>query len=150
MDRRARKLAERLQVRGWQLAVAESLTGGLLSAGAARGPDAGKWFRGGIVAYQPEIKFDLLKVPEGPVVSKICATEMARGVRELLHADVGIAVTGVGGPEPEEDVEPGTVWVAVSTPERETSELARFAGRPPPEVCELSCVFALDLAIKVL
>jgi nicotinamide mononucleotide (NMN) deamidase PncC len=85
---------------GRTLAVAESLTGGLLSSAFARASGSGEWFRGGIVAYSSAVKYDLLDVPGGPVVSETAAVAMARGAGRLLEADVAVAVTGVGGPDP--------------------------------------------------
>ncbi|MGH8958520.1 MAG: CinA family protein [Acidimicrobiia bacterium] len=96
------------------VAVAESCTGGMLASKIAETPGCGDWFRGGVVAYHPEIKFGLLAVPEGPVVSRRAAQAMAVGVRSLLGADVGIGITGVAGPDEEEGQPVGTVFVAVS------------------------------------
>lgn len=77
-------------------------------------PGCGDWFRGGVVAYHPEVKFELLAVPEGPVVTRRAALAMAVGVRSLLGADIGLGITGVAGPEEEEGQPVGTVYVAVS------------------------------------
>src|SRR3954451_14054851 len=78
---------------GRTLAVAESLTGGLLANAFARAPGSGEWVRGGIVAYSSAVKYDMLEVPEGPVVSEAAAVAMARGAGRLLEADVAVAVT---------------------------------------------------------
>jgi PncC family amidohydrolase len=96
------------------VAVAESCTGGLVMAQIVATPGAGDWFRGGVVAYDKEVKFDLLGVKPGPVVTSAAAQHMARSVRELLGADLGIATTGEAGPEPEEDVPVGTLFVGVA------------------------------------
>ncbi len=134
----------------WQLAVAESLTGGLLSAAIAQGKDARRWFKGGVVAYQRAVKETLLHVSEGPLVSERCACEMAAGVAALLHADIGLAITGVGGPDPDEGHEPGTVWVAVRTPMGTRAEHLQIGGTSPDEVCSLSCRHAIELARRTL
>ena len=84
---------------GRTLAVAESLTGGLLASTFARAPGASEWFRGGIVAYCSQVKYDVLDVPNGPVVSEAAATAMARGAARLLKGNIALAVTGVGGPD---------------------------------------------------
>jgi PncC family amidohydrolase len=97
------------------VAVAESLTGGMLSTRFAQAPGASEWFRGGIVAYATEVKHDLLGIRPGPVVSRQAAIDMVDGVSKLLDASVAIAVTGVGGPGPQDDQPPGTVWVGVLT-----------------------------------
>src|SRR5690606_15762968 len=66
-----------------------------------------------IVSYASEVKFDVLGVPEGPVVSAETASAMAAGARRVLGADVGVAVTGVAGPDPQDGREPGTVFVGL-------------------------------------
>ncbi len=104
------------------IACAESLTGGGVSARLAGVPGASDAFRGGLVAYQEDVKRDVLAVRaetlEGPgVVSEACAREMAAGVRRLLGADVGISLTGAAGPEPHGGQPPGTIWIALDTDE---------------------------------
>lgn len=143
-------LAEALGNRGWQLAVAESLTGGLLGATIAQGPDASTWYRGGVIAYQYTTKQKLLGVSEVPVVSEACAREMAASVRTLMEANVGLAATGVGGPRPEEGEPAGTVWLAVVAPHRDAARLHRLRGLSPTDVLLMSCVLAVDLLIEVL
>jgi nicotinamide-nucleotide amidase len=96
------------------VAVAESLTGGELAARFASAPGAGDWFRGGIVAYASDVKYDLLDVPVGPVVSEAAAAAMAAGACRLLGADVSVAVTGVAGPDDQDGEPPGTVWLALA------------------------------------
>ncbi len=101
-----------LRSRGWTLGLAESLTGGLIGARLTAVPGASDVFRGGLISYAGEVKFDLLDVPEGPVVSEEAVTAMARGAARLLEANCAIAVTGVAGPDPLDGEEPGTVWMA--------------------------------------
>jgi len=101
-----------LRQRGWTLALAESLTGGLIGARLTAVPGASDVFRGGLVSYAGDVKFNLLDVPEGPVVSEEAVTAMARGAAMLLGADCAIAVTGVAGPDPLDGEDPGTVWMA--------------------------------------
>ena len=96
------------------VAVAESCTGGLVMARIVATPGAGDWFRGGVVAYDKEVKTDLLGVKPGPFVTAAAAQQMARSVRELLGADLGIATTGEAGPDPQEDVPVGTLFVGVA------------------------------------
>jgi nicotinamide-nucleotide amidase len=134
----------RAAVRGgiW-VAVVESLTGGSLASRLARLPDASEWFRGSVVAYASSVKHDLLGVPDVPVVSESSARAMAEGASSLLHADVSIAVTGEAGPEPQDDVPVGTVWMAVSDGRRTTARLRRFDGNPD-EVVRATCDDALS------
>src|SRR3954453_23793618 len=79
------------------LAVAESLTGGLLVQALAKTEGSGEWLRGAVVAYASEVKHGLLGVTATKVVTAEAAREMATGVRIALGADVAVAVTGVGG-----------------------------------------------------
>jgi nicotinamide-nucleotide amidase len=150
IHRQVEILGENLQRAGWQLGVAESLTGGQLAAGISEGPQASEWFKGAVVAYQPATKHKLLGVSDGPVVSERCAVEMARGVAALLDAEVGVALTGVGGPGPAEGHAPGTVWLAVHTPNGEVARLTHLEGRDPSEVCTMSCALAIYLANEAL
>lgn len=117
-------LMAELSARGLTLGVAESLTGGLLTAELVRPPGASAVVNGGIVAYQTELKRDLLGVDgellerEGPVHAEV-ARQMADRVRRAVAidgrpADLGIATTGVAGPDPQGDAEVGTVFIGVA------------------------------------
>lgn len=123
---------------GRTLAVAESLTGGLLASAFARASGSSQWFRGGIVAYSSAVKYDLLEVPGGPVVSEKAAAAMARGAGRLLKADIAVAVTGVGGPDPQDGEPPGTVWVATWPEEMGAAVLLHLSGSPE-SICEQVC-----------
>jgi nicotinamide-nucleotide amidase len=129
-DPTAERIGELLTGDGRTLAVAESLTGGQLSARFAATPGSTDWYLGALVAYASEVKFDVLGVPPGPVVSESAVAAMAEGVVQLLGADVGVAVTGVAGPEPQDGSEPGTVWFAVHDAEGTLTRLERFDGSP--------------------
>jgi nicotinamide-nucleotide amidase len=107
-------VAQLLVERGLTLAVAESLTGGLVAARLVNVPGASGWFRGGVVAYASDVKRSVLDVPDGPVVSAAAARAMATGVQHLLGADVGLGVTGVAGPDGQDGERPGTVFMAVA------------------------------------
>jgi len=110
----AARVADAAQRAGATVAVAESLTAGALAQELAAAPNASTWFAGGIVAYRAESKFRVLSVSQGPVMSRRCAEEMARGARDLFAADVSVATTGVGGPGEEEGHPAGTVFVAIA------------------------------------
>lgn len=90
--RLAEMIAELADSEHRDIAVAESLTGGIVASTLAAAPRSSKWFRGGVVAYASDVKHDLLKVPPGPVVSAQAARAMAEAVRRLLNA---------GGDQPE-------------------------------------------------
>ncbi|MGL4172531.1 MAG: CinA family protein [Actinomycetota bacterium] len=102
------------------LATAESLTGGLLAGALTEIPGASEVYRGGVVSYATDLKQHLLGVDQallaqhGPVHPEV-AESMARGVRHLLSADIGVATTGVAGPATQ-GAPVGTVWVAVMGP----------------------------------
>ncbi|MCL2788269.1 MAG: nicotinamide-nucleotide amidohydrolase family protein [Micrococcales bacterium] len=103
---------------GWTVATAESLTGGLLTAALVAVPGASDVVRGGITAYQDEVKAQILGVDAallertGPVTAEVAGL-MAQGACRVLGADIGISTTGVAGPASVGDVEPGTAYVAV-------------------------------------
>src|SRR5690606_31745765 len=84
----------------------------------------------GIVAYEPQVKFGLLGVEPGPVVTEGCARTMAESGARLLDADLCLALTGVGGPDPDEGQPPGTVWFAVRSPDGTVAECRVFGGSP--------------------
>ncbi len=134
--------------RGWTLGVAESVTGGLVTGRLTAVPGASRVLRGGIVSYASEVKFDLLDVPEGPVVTEEAALAMAHGVRRVTSADVGLALTGVAGPDSQDGMRPGTLFAAVVWPEAggTTDRVAHI--RLPGDrdtMRQLSVISALDL-----
>jgi nicotinamide-nucleotide amidase len=100
------------KAQGLTLALAESLTGGMISSRLCDIPGASAAFRGAIVSYASDVKFDVLGVPEGPVISEAAAAAMVEGACRVLKADVGIAVTGVAGPDGQDGEEPGVVFMA--------------------------------------
>ncbi len=110
-----------LTERGQTLAVAESLTGGLVAGVFTAVPGASRCFRGSVTAYATELKSLVLGVDgallatRGAVDADV-ARQMARGVRRVLGADWGIATTGVAGPDPQDGQPVGTVYVAVTGP----------------------------------
>jgi nicotinamide-nucleotide amidase len=107
-----------LEAHGWTLGVAESLTAGLIGARIGAVPGASRTFRGSIASYATEVKQSVLGVTSEHVVSEQCAIEMAVGAQRVLGADVGIAATGVAGPDEQDGQPPGTVWFAIALPDR--------------------------------
>jgi nicotinamide-nucleotide amidase len=103
-----------LEAQGLTLGVGESLTGGMVGARLTAVDGASRWFRGSVVAYDARVKFDVLGVPEGPVVSAAAARAMAKGAARVLGADVGLAVTGVAGPTEQDGQPVGTVWLGIA------------------------------------
>ncbi|HEY5104559.1 MAG TPA: competence/damage-inducible protein A [Acidimicrobiales bacterium] len=142
-------IAQRLVARGFTLAVAESLTGGLIASRLVNVAGASQWFRGGVVSYASQVKFDLLGVPVGPVVSAEAAEFMASGVRTLLGADVGLSVTGVAGPEEQDGQIAGTVFVGLAIGDAVESVSLRLPG-DRPRVRAYSAISALDALRRTL
>ncbi len=121
-----------LAERGWTLGTAESMTAGMVAGRITSVPGASEEFRGGIVAYATDLKESLLRVPvdtltRAGAVSEETALAMAAGAREVLAVDVALAVTGSAGPDPQEQP-PGTVVIAVATPEDARSRTLRLPG----------------------
>ncbi len=119
-DEAARTAIGLLISQGLTVGTAESLTGGLVAAALTTVPGASAVFRGGIVAYAADLKASLLGVPAQMLarvgtVHPDVALAMASGARERLAAAVGLATTGVAGPDPAEGQPVGTVHIAVST-----------------------------------
>ena len=133
-----------LQAGGLTLGMAESMTGGLIASRCTEVPGSSSWFQGSVVSYASKVKFDLLGVPEGPVVSEEAATSMAEGARRALEADVGLSVTGVAGPSEQDGQPVGTVFVGLALGEGTEVEHLRLAG-DRTVIRQLAAISALDL-----
>lgn len=122
--------------RGLTVATAESLTAGLLAAALADVPGASGTLQGGVVAYQNRVKEQVLGVDadllehRGAVDGDV-AVQMAQGVRRVLGADVGLATTGVAGPEPHQGKPVGTVYLGISGLGEDHSALLHLEGDRP-------------------
>jgi competence/damage-inducible protein cinA C-terminal domain len=112
------QIGELLRHKGLSIATAESCTVGSICALIGRVAGASDYLQGGIIAYQAELKDELLGVPlslieKYHVVSREVAEAMALGISERLHTDIGIASTGIAGPTGGDSIRPvGTVWLA--------------------------------------
>ncbi|MGH9023565.1 MAG: competence/damage-inducible protein A [Acidimicrobiia bacterium] len=135
----------RLDELGWTLGVAESLTGGLVGARLAAVPGASRSFRGSVVSYAAEVKRSLLGVTAEKVVSEECASEMALGARRVLGADVGLAVTGVAGPESQDGEPVGTVILGIVLPDAAPETVRISLPGERQTVRDLAVVSLLDL-----
>jgi len=128
---------QRLTESGKTISFAESCTGGLLVSSLAQIPGASKFLMGGIVAYNTQIKIDVLKVKDQlikkySVVHEKVASAMAENVRKLMHADIGVATTGNAGPtKGDSDAPLGTCIIAIAT--KDTTEVYRFQYGQPRE-----------------
>jgi nicotinamide-nucleotide amidase len=141
-----------LRSRGATVAVAESLTGGLLAAALSEPAGASTVLRGGVVVYATDLKASLAGVDEhllairGAVDAEV-ARQLAAGVRDRLVATFGIGVTGVAGPDPQDGQPVGTVFAAVAGPEGVVVEQLRLAGNRS-EIRAAAVAACLDLLAR--
>ncbi|MET9267961.1 CinA family protein [Amycolatopsis sp. NPDC004079] len=145
----ARELVATLTRRGETVAAAESLTAGLVCATLAQVPGASAVLRGGLVVYATELKAALAGVDEqllaehGAVHPEVAA-QLARGARERCGATWGLGLTGVAGPDPQDGVAPGTVYVGLSGPGVTTvRELAEPGDRDTIRTASVRAAFVL-------
>lgn len=138
-----------LMARGWTLGLAESVTGGMVASRCVAVPGSSTWFRGAVVSYSSAVKFDLLGLPPGPVVSAAAALEMARGAKRVLGADVGVGITGVAGPTEQDGQPVGTVFVALVTPETEQVQELKMPG-DRERVRNFSTITSMDFVRRAL
>ena len=138
-----------LRQRGWSLGLAESVTGGLVAGRITGVPGASEVFRGSVVSYASQVKFDLLGVEPGPVVSERAAGQMAEGARRVLGADVGLALTGVAGPTEQDGMPVGTLCVGIALPDGTTTRTLRLPG-VRDQMRQMSVISALDLLRRQL
>ncbi|MBW3669125.1 MAG: competence/damage-inducible protein A [Actinobacteria bacterium] len=110
------------------LGLAESMTGGLVASRLVNVAGSSAWFRGSVVSYASEVKFDVLGVPEGPVVCEEAAAAMAEGARKVLGADVGLSVTGVAGPAEQDGQPVGTAYFGIALDDDTQVVHARLFG----------------------
>jgi nicotinamide-nucleotide amidase len=135
-----------LEDRGWSLGIAESMTGGLVASRVVDVPGSSAWFRGGVVAYDSQVKYDVLGVPDGmPVISGECAEAMADGVRKVVGSDVGLAVTGVAGPAEQEHQPVGTVWFGLALPDRPTESVHLRLPGQRDQIRQFATISLMDL-----
>ncbi|WP_082575224.1 CinA family protein [Arthrobacter sp. Soil763] len=140
--------------RGLTVATAESLTAGMVGAVLADTPGASAMLQGGVISYANSVKSDLLGVPRelldavGSVDGEVAAA-MAAGARTACGADVGVATTGVAGPEPHDGKDVGTVFIGLATADGATSYAYRFDGGRQ-EIRAAACGAALERLLTAL
>jgi nicotinamide-nucleotide amidase len=132
-----------MRARGLTLGLAESVTGGLVAGRLTAIAGASDVLRGAIVSYASEVKFDLLDVPEGPVVSEAAAAAMATGARKALHAAVGLSLTGVAGPAEQDGMPVGTLCVGIDDGTTVAARTFRLPGQRE-QMRQMSVITALD------
>ena len=138
-----------LRERGWSLGLAESVTGGLVAGRITNVPGASEVFRGGIVSYASDVKFQLLDVPQGPVVSEEAAVAMARGAQRLLGCHVALSLTGVAGPAEQDGMPVGTLCVGIAIGDTVQSRTLRMPGQRD-QMRQMSVISSLDLLRRTL
>ncbi len=117
----AAEVVAKLGLRGWQIAFAESCTGGMLASAITEVSGSSEVFQLGVVSYSDHIKNEILGVDdfllaEFTAVSAVVATEMAVGILNLAAADIGVSVTGIAGPSGGSATKPvGLVYICVAT-----------------------------------
>ena len=147
-------IADQMHARKTTLAVMESCTGGLLANTLTDVPGASGYFVGGYITYATQQKIDL-GVPgdvitEYGVVSPETARAMAEAARRTSGADFGVGITGVAGPDPEDGIPPGTVHVAVATPDGGTHSLSMTMNQGRQAVKRRAVTTALLLLRRAL
>jgi nicotinamide-nucleotide amidase len=130
--------------RGWTFGLAESLTGGLIAQRVTEVPGSSKWFRGCIVSYASEVKHVVLRIPDGPVVSERSARAMAVSARQILASDVALSVTGVAGPDTQDDQPVGTVFVGMAFADGSSEVLELHLNGDRQRIREYTCINALN------
>ena len=133
-----------LRDRGLTLGLAESVTGGLVAARLTNVAGASDVFRGSVVSYASDVKFELLGVPEGPVVTPEAAAAMALGARRVLGADIALALTGVAGPTEQDGQPVGTLHVGIATGDGVETASLRLPGTRD-QMRQFSVISSLDL-----
>ena len=124
---------EKLKQNQLTISAAESLTGGLVGVSLTLVSGASKVFKGSVVAYSDEIKTSILNVDSQVIkqftsISEEVALLMAQNVRKLMNSDIGIATTGVAGPNPSAGFEPGIVFVAFSSDDHNMCQKLELTG----------------------
>ena len=141
---------ELLRTHGWTLGVAESVTGGLIGGRITNVPGSSEVFRGGVISYASDVKFNVLGVDHGPVVSERAAIQMAQGARRVLGADVGLAVTGVAGPDVQDGQPVGTLCVGIALPDGTTFATTSMLPGLRDQMRQFSVITALDFLRRQL
>lgn len=139
-----------LRERGLGLALAESLTGGLVGSRLTAVPGASDVFRGSAVVYASAAKRSVLGVSDGPVVSERAAIEMAAGAARIFDAEAGLSLTGVAGPDDQDGQPVGTVWIGLAGAEvggdrAHLIRLGRYGGGDRDQIRQIASISALDL-----
>ncbi len=110
---------------------------------------ASEVFRGSIVCYASEVKFQVLGVPVGPVVSEAAAAAMARGAQRVLSSHVALSLTGVAGPAEQDGMPVGTLCIGIAIGDEVHTRTVRMPGQRD-QMRQMSVITALDLLRRTL
>ena len=133
-----------LRKKNLTLAVAESVTGGLASGRLTAVPGASDVFRGAVVSYASEVKYEVLGITNEVVVSEAAAKEMAIGVRKALGSDIGLSLTGVAGPSEQQGVKVGMLCVGVALADGSAKSMTMHLPIGREQMRQLSVISALN------
>ena len=139
-----------LRERGSTFAVAESVTGGLVGGRITNVPGSSDVFRGGVISYASDVKFDVLGVTPGPVVSEAAAIEMASGVRRVVGSSVALALTGVAGPDEQDGKPVGTLCIGVVLEDGSTHSTTSVLPGQRDQMRQFSVITALSFLRSLL
>jgi nicotinamide-nucleotide amidase len=141
-----------LAARSMTLGLAESVSGGWVSARLTEVAGASVVFKGSMISYASDVKFDQLGVTPGPVVSASACEQMAVGAQRLFAADVGLSLTGVAGPSEQDGQPVGTLWVGLAIGDDVSSTLLRLPGQRDQmrQFCVISALNLLRLRLAAI
>ena len=145
-----------LKEKGWTFATAESCTGGQIAARITALSGASSVYRGGVVSYWTSVKAEVLGVPQTLLdqygaVSEECARSMAENARRITGADIGLSVTGVAGPDPDERNNPvGLVYVGLASPDGTWCRKLELGKRRRDRIQDLAANHAYDMLRRCL
>lgn len=145
-----------LKEKGWTFATAESCTGGQIAARITALSVASSVYRGGVVSYWTSVKAEVLGVPQTLLdqygaVSEECARSMAENARRITGADIGLSVTGVAGPDPDERNNPvGLVYVGLASPDGTWCRKLELGKRRRDRIQDLAANHAYDMLRRCL
>ena len=137
------------------IAIAESCSGGSAMSLITNTPGSSIYFLGGVVAYSNQAKIDLLKIPEKIMqeegaVSRSCAVAMAKNIKNILRANIGLAITGITGPNGGTPAKPvGTVYIATTDDSKAMCKMFRFEG-DRLQIKRKACVAALTMVNELI
>ena len=135
---------------GHTLGVAESVTGGLIGGRLTNIAGSSRVFMGGVVSYASDVKFGVLGVDRGPVVSETAAIQMALGARRVIGSDVALAVTGVAGPDEQDGMPVGTLCIGVVLADGSTHSTITTLPGVRDQMRQMSVITALDFLRRLL